>query len=163
MFYCAHPANFCKTVQWMGHKWWKITYASDYFDRLYECAIELIKRGKAYVCHQNKQEIEEYRKKHADSPYRNRSVEENLKLFEDMKNGVYEEGKAVLRMKMDMKSGNSCMWDLVAYRIKKAHHHRVGDKWIIYPSYDFTHCLCDTFENITHSLCTLEFRVCLLP
>eukprot|EP01125_Pyxidicula_operculata_P011886 TRINITY_DN388_c4_g1_i1.p1 TRINITY_DN388_c4_g1~~TRINITY_DN388_c4_g1_i1.p1 ORF type:complete len:737 (+),score=227.30 TRINITY_DN388_c4_g1_i1:804-3014(+) len=144
-------------VKWMGHEYWKITYASDYFDKLYELAIELIKRGHAYVCHQTAAEIDEGRKTHTPSPYRTRSVEENLKLFEDMKNGKFEEGKAILRMKQDMNSENSTMWDLVAYRIKFCHHHRSGDKWCIYPSYDFTHCLNDSLENITHSLCTLEF------
>jgi len=145
------------TVKWLGHDWYKITYASDYFDQLHELAIELIKRGKAYVCHQTGDEMEQCRQTHTPSPYRDRSVEENLKLFDDMKNGKYQEGKAILRMKQDMNSDNSTMWDLVAYRIKFAHHHRTGDKWVIYPSYDFTHCLNDTLENITHSLCTLEF------
>eukprot|EP01126_Amoeba_proteus_P017121 TRINITY_DN180_c0_g2_i2.p1 TRINITY_DN180_c0_g2~~TRINITY_DN180_c0_g2_i2.p1 ORF type:complete len:461 (+),score=80.96 TRINITY_DN180_c0_g2_i2:1104-2486(+) len=143
----------------MGHKWYKVTYASDYFDRLYECAIELIKRGKAYVCHQTPEEIEQCRETHTNSPFRDRSVDENLRLFEDMRRGLFKEGEATLRMKMDMQSSNSCMWDTVAYRVKFHHHHRTGDKWVIYPSYDFTHCLCDTFENITHSLCTLEFRM----
>jgi glutaminyl-tRNA synthetase len=146
-------------VQWMGHKWDRLTYASDYFPRLYECAIQLIKLGKAFVCHQTGEEIEISRKNHTDSPYRERSVEENLTLFEEMKAGKWKEGTATLRMKMDMKSGNSCMWDLIAYRIKFVPHHRTKDQWCIYPSYDFTHCLCDTFENITHSLCTLEFNM----
>lgn len=146
-------------VQWMGHKWDRLTYASEYFPRLYECAIQLIKLGKAFVCHQTGEEIELSRKNHTDSPFRNRSVEENLTLFEEMKAGKWKEGTATLRMKMDMKSGNSCMWDLIAYRIKFVPHHRTGEQWCIYPSYDFTHCLCDTFENITHSLCTLEFNM----
>jgi len=147
------------TVKWMGHEWSEITYASDYFDQLYLWAVELIKRGKAYICHQTAGEIEECRKNHTNSPYRDRPIDENLALFEDMKNGKFAEGKATLRMKMDMQSGNSCMWDLIAYRIKFVPHHRTKDKWCIYPSYDFTHCLCDTIENITHSLCTLEFRM----
>jgi len=151
--------SILENVKWMGHEFSEITYASDYFDQLYLWAIELINRGLAYVCHQTPDEIEESRKHHTDSPFRNRPIEENLSLFEDMKNGKFEEGKATLRMKMDMKSGNSCMWDLVAYRIKFLPHHRTGKKWCIYPSYDFTHCLCDTIENITHSLCTLEFRM----
>uniref|UniRef100_A0A6B2KYY2 glutamine--tRNA ligase n=1 Tax=Arcella intermedia TaxID=1963864 RepID=A0A6B2KYY2_9EUKA len=146
-----------EAVLWMGHKWDHLTYASDYFQQLYELAVELIKRGKAYVCHLTPEEIDEYRKQHKDSPWRNRTVEENLKLFNDMKVGKFEEGKATLRMKMDMQSTVSVMWDLVAYRIKYHHHHRSGDQWCIYPSYDFTHCLNDTLENITHSLCTLEF------
>jgi glutaminyl-tRNA synthetase len=146
-------------MQWMGHKWDRLTYASDYFLRLYQCAIQLIKLGKAFVCHQTGEEIEISRKNHTDSPFRNRTVEENLTLFEEMKAGKWKEGTAILRMKMDMKSGNSCMWDLIAYRIKFVPHHRTKDQWCIYPSYDFTHCLCDTFENITHSLCTLEFNM----
>jgi len=146
-------------VKWMGHQWSKVTYASDYFDQLYLWAIELIKKGKAFVCHQSPKEMEESRETHTNSPYRDRSVDENLRLFEDMKNGKYKEGEATLRMKMNMQSSNSCMWDSVAYRIKYLPHHRTKDKWCIYPSYDFTHCLCDTIENITHSLCTLEFRM----
>lgn len=144
-------------VAWLGYQPVRVQYSSDYFDQLHEWAVELIKRGKAYVCHQTPAEIEEYRKQQKDSPYRNRSVEENLKLFDDMKNGKFKEGEAILRMKQNMQSKNSTMWDLIAYRIKFHHHHRTGDKWCIYPSYDFTHCLCDTIENITHSLCTLEF------
>eukprot|EP00193_Tetraselmis_chui_P006197 CAMPEP_0177757330 /NCGR_PEP_ID=MMETSP0491_2-20121128/3583_1 /TAXON_ID=63592 /ORGANISM="Tetraselmis chuii, Strain PLY429" /LENGTH=780 /DNA_ID=CAMNT_0019272969 /DNA_START=69 /DNA_END=2411 /DNA_ORIENTATION=+ len=145
-------------VTWMGWKPWKITYSSEYFDRLYELAVRLIKDGLAYVCHQTKDEIEESRKNMTPSPWRNRSVEENLKLFEDMRRGLVDEGKATLRVKGDYKNENANMWDQIAYRIKFVEHPHIGDKWCIYPSYDFTHCLVDSFENVTHSLCTLEFE-----
>lgn len=158
-------------VEWMGYKPDAVTYASDYFDRLYECALELIRRGKAYVCHEAREGFTE-RRKHAmeskiscaepeakkASSWRSRSVEENLREFERMRRGEYGEGEAVLRMKMDMESDNPQMWDLVAYRVLKgAPHPRTGDRWVIYPSYDFTHCLTDSFEDITHSFCTTEF------
>lgn len=152
-----------ENVEWLGFEPYKITYASDYFDQLYLYAIEMIKRGKAYVCHMTGEEIRASRGgdekgPRYDSPYRNRPIEENLVEFEKMKNGEYEEGQATLRLKQDMQSGNPCMWDLVAYRIDKTNaHHRTGRKWCIYPMYDFTHCLCDSLENITHSLCTTEF------
>eukprot|EP00878_Enallax_costatus_P027531 GHUV01029655.1.p1 GENE.GHUV01029655.1~~GHUV01029655.1.p1 ORF type:complete len:535 (+),score=80.18 GHUV01029655.1:1463-3067(+) len=145
-------------VAWMGWTPWKITYASKYFDLLHNYAIQLIKVGKAYVCHQSKAEIEEYREKGLPSPWRERSVQENLKIFDDMRKGLYKEGEAILRMKMDYKNENPNMWDSVAYRIKYVEHPMAGDKWCIYPSYDFTHCLCDAIEDITHSLCTLEFE-----
>lgn len=152
-----------ENVEWLGFEPYKITYASDYFDQIYLYAIEAIKKGKAYVCHMTPEEIRssrggEEKGPRYDSPYRNRPIEENLKEFEKMKNGEYEEGQATLRLKQDMQSGNPCMWDLVAYRIDKTNaHHRTGRKWCIYPMYDFTHCLCDSLENITHSLCTTEF------
>jgi len=145
-------------VAWMGHKPAYVTHASDYFDKLYELAIELIKRGKAYVCHQQGEEIKKGRQDRTDSPWRNRTVEENLKLFDDMKNGKFKEGEATLRMKQDMQNENPVMRDLIAYRIKFTPHPHVGDKWVIYPSYDYTHCLNDSMEDITHSLCTLEFE-----
>lgn len=151
-------------VEWLGFQPYKITYASDNFDQLYLYAIELIKKGKAYVCHMTPEEIrvsrggDDNKGPRFDSPWRNRPIEENLREFERMKNGEYEEGKAILRLKQDMQSSNPCMWDLVAYRIDKTNpHHRTGTKWCIYPMYDFTHCLCDSLENITHSLCTTEF------
>ncbi|KAH9385440.1 glutaminyl-tRNA synthetase [Nematocida major] len=156
-------------VEWMGYRSDEITHASDYFDRLYECAVELIKRGKAYVCHLSREEVAEKRKEtmaarlentqeeRIVSPWRDRSVEENLEHFEKMKNGEYEEKEAVLRMKMDMSSDNPQLWDLIAYRVIKHPHVRTGDRWVIYPSYDFTHCLTDSFEDITHSFCTTEF------
>lgn len=143
----------------MGHKPFKITYSSDYFDQLYDFAVELIKRDKAYVCHQTAEVMAEGRRNKIASPWRDRPIEESLRLFEDMKNGKISEGAAVLRMKGDMNSENPNMRDLVAYRIKFLPHPHVGDKWCIYPSYDFTHCIIDSLEDITHSLCTLEFEI----
>eukprot|EP00163_Fabomonas_tropica_P032720 TRINITY_DN832_c2_g1_i2.p1 TRINITY_DN832_c2_g1~~TRINITY_DN832_c2_g1_i2.p1 ORF type:complete len:672 (+),score=249.33 TRINITY_DN832_c2_g1_i2:504-2519(+) len=146
-------------VRWLGWNPFKITYASDHFDTLYEIAIKLIKKGLAYIDHSNGDEIKAQREKMENSPWRDRPVEESLALFEDMRAGKIEEGKATLRLKMDMKSENYCMRDLIAYRIKFQSHPHTGDKWCIYPTYDYTHCLCDSLENITHSLCTLEFEV----
>lgn len=146
------------TVRWLGNEPCDITYASDQFDALYALAIELIKRGKAFVCHQKPEDYRGTNSAEAKkSPWRDRPIEENLKLFEDMRAGKFKEGEATLRMKMDLDSKNPCMWDLVAYRIKYHAHPHVGDKWVIYPSYDFTHCLNDSIENISHSLCTLEY------
>ncbi|HHT42427.1 MAG TPA: glutamine--tRNA ligase/YqeY domain fusion protein [Firmicutes bacterium] len=150
-------------VRWLGFDWGEHLYfASDYFDQLYGFAVELIKQGKAYVCELTAEQIREYRgtltEPGKDSPYRNRSVEENLDLFERMKNGEFEEGSHVLRAKIDMASPNVVMRDPVLYRIRKVSHHRTGDKWCIYPMYDFTHCLSDAIEGITHSICTLEFE-----
>ena len=142
----------------MGYEYSEVTYASDYFDDLYELALELIRRGYAYVCHQTGEEIAESREHHIDSPWRDRPIKENLREFERMKQGKYAESESTLRMKQDMQSPNSAMWDHVAYRVKFEVHPHVGDKWCIYPSYDFAHCLCDSLENITHSLCTLEFE-----
>ncbi len=150
-------------VHWLGFDWGEhLYYASDYFDRLHDYAIQLIKLGKAYVCHLSSEEMREYRgtltEPGRESPYRNRSVEENLELFARMKNGELDEGSCALRAKIDMASPNILMRDPVIYRIMKAHHHRTGDKWCIYPMYDFCHCLSDMIEGITHSLCTLEFE-----
>ncbi|XAR52421.1 Glutamine--tRNA ligase [Bertholletia excelsa] len=145
-------------VRWMGWEPFKITYTSDYFQDLYELAVELIRRGHAYVDHQTPEEIKEYREKKMNSPWRDRPIEESLKLFDDMKRGMIEEGKATLRMKQDMQSDNFNMYDLIAYRIKFTPHPHAGDKWCIYPSYDYAHCIVDSLENITHSLCTLEFE-----
>lgn len=150
-------------VHWLGFDWGKhLYYASDYFDELYDFAVQLVRKGKAYVCHLNSEEIRRYRgtltEPGKESPYRNRSVQENLELFEQMKNGELEEGECVLRAKIDMASPNIIMRDPVIYRIMKISHHRTGDKWCIYPMYDFTHCLSDMIERITHSLCTLEFE-----
>ncbi|KAL5763521.1 hypothetical protein ACOSP7_019785 [Xanthoceras sorbifolium] len=145
-------------VQWMGWEPFKITYTSDYFQDLYELAVELIRRGHAYVDHQTPEEIKEYREKKMNSPWRDRPIDESLKLFEDMRRGLIEEGKATLRMKQDMQSDNFNMYDLIAYRIKFTPHPHAGDKWCIYPSYDYSHCIVDSIENITHSLCTLEFE-----
>jgi len=151
--------NIKENVEWLGYKPWKITYASDYFENLYELARELIKKGKAFVCHQTKEKMNEFREKKLDSPFRIRSVEENLKLFEMMRQGRFDEKECCLRMKIDMKHSNPCMRDPVAYRIKYAAHPHAGEKWCIYPTYDYTHCLNDSLENITHSLCTLEFEI----
>lgn len=149
-------------VRWLGFDWEdRLYYASDYFDQLYEFACQLIKKGKAYVCDLSAQEIKEYRgtltEPGRESPYRNRSVEENLDLFQRMKNGEFPDGARVLRAKIDMASPNLNMRDPVIYRIQHSHHHRTGDKWCIYPMYDFAHPLSDALENITHSICTLEF------
>ncbi|KAI0563394.1 Glutamine--tRNA ligase [Gracilaria domingensis] len=146
-------------VKWMGHEPVRITYSSDYFEELYNLAVELIRRGKAYVCHQTGDEISKGRKEGADSPWRDRTVEENIRLFDDMRKGKYGEGEATLRMKIDMKHPNLVMRDPVAYRVIHAPHPHVGDKWCVYPSYDYTHCIVDSLEWITHSLCTLEFEI----
>jgi len=145
-------------VRWLGWEPWKITYSSDYFQQLYDHAVRLIKAGKAYVCHQTGDEISAYREKRMNSPWRDRPVAESLRIFEDMRRGLVDEGTATLRMKMDMQNVNFNMFDLIAYRIKFAEHPKAGDKWCVYPSYDFTHGLVDSIENISHSLCTLEFE-----
>lgn len=149
-------------IAWLGFKWDKELYASDYFDRMYECAVGLIKKGLAYVCDYSADEIRNTRGNLTtpgqNSPWRDRSVEENLRLFEEMKNGKYADGEKVLRAKIDMASPNMNMRDPVIYRILREKHHRTGDKWIIYPMYDFAHPLEDAFEGITHSICTLEFE-----
>ena len=150
-------------VQWLGFKWdGEVRYSSDYFDQLYHYAIELLEKGLAYVDELTPDEIREYRgtltQPGKNSPYRDRSIDENLSLFNKMKNGDFAEGKACLRAKIDMASPFIVMRDPVLYRIKFASHHQTGDKWCIYPMYDFTHCISDAIENITHSLCTLEFQ-----
>jgi glutaminyl-tRNA synthetase len=150
-------------VRWLGFDWGdRLFYASDYFDKLYEYAVQLIKDGKAYVCDLSADEIREYRgtltEPGKDSPYHTRSVEENLDLFERMRAGGFEDGSHVLRARIDMASPNLNMRDPVIYRILHAEHHRTGDKWCIYPMYDFTHGLSDSIEGITHSICTLEFE-----
>ncbi len=150
-------------VRWLGFDWEdRECYASDYFDRLCEYAVQLVKMGKAYVCSLSPEQIREYRgtltEPGKDSPYRNRSVEENLDLFQRMKAGEFKEGEHVLRAKIDMASPNIIMRDPTLYRIKRVPHHRTGDKWCIYPMYDFTHCISDALEGITHSVCTLEFE-----
>ncbi len=152
--------NIQQCVKWLGYAPWKITYASDYFDQLYQFAVKMIKTGKAYVCHQTKEELAECRAKGVESPWRNRPVEESLKLFEEMREGKLDEKSAMLRLKIDMKHPNPCMRDPVAYRIlKHTPHPRTKDKWCIYPTYDFTHCINDSLEHITHSCCTLEFEI----
>ena len=150
-------------IRWLGFEWEKECYASDYFDQLYEWAEQMIQRGLAYV---DDQTVEEMRLNRGtvetpgkDSPYRNRSVEENLRLFREMKAGKYADGEKVLRAKIDMAHPNMMFRDPILYRIKHAHHHRTGDKWCIYPMYDYTHGQCDSIEHITHSICTLEFDV----
>ncbi len=150
-------------VEWLGFKWeGEARYASDYFDQLYAYAIELIEKGLAYVDELSPEQMREYRgtltEPGKNSPYRDRPIEENLRLFEKMKNGEVEEGKMSLRAKIDMASPFMVMRDPVLYRIKFASHHQTGDKWCIYPMYDFTHCISDAIERITHSLCTLEFQ-----
>ncbi|KAI2810300.1 hypothetical protein RDWZM_002683 [Blomia tropicalis] len=140
-------------VEWLGYKPYKITYSSDYFDELYQLAVKLIKNGLAYVCHQKPEELKGFNP--PPSPWRNRSIQENLQLFEAMKSGKLFEGEATLRMKLTLEEGKV---DPVAYRIKMAPHHRTGSQWCIYPTYDFTHCLVDSLENISHSLCTKEFQ-----
>ena len=151
-------------VRWLGFDFGKhLYYASDYFERMYECAVELIKRGKAYVCDLSAKEWDEYRGDLAnpgkESPGRKRSVEENLDLFARMRAGEFEDGAKVLRARIDMASPNINMRDPVIYRIRRAHHFRHGDKWCIYPMYDYAHPLEDAFEGVTHSLCTLEFEI----
>ncbi|TDL29536.1 glutaminyl-tRNA synthetase [Rickenella mellea] len=154
--------NILKTVRWLGFEPWKITYSSDYFQRLYDLAVELIKRDKAYVCHCTGEEISAMRGGEDHGPrracaHRTRPISESLAEFEQMKEGKYRPGEVTLRMKQDLEDGNPQMWDLIAYRTLDTPHHRTGDRWKIYPTYDFTHCLVDSFENISHSLCTPEF------
>ena len=152
-----------KDIQWLGADWGEHLYfASDYFDKMYEGAVKLIKKGKAYVCELTAEQIKEYRgtfeQPGKESPYRNRSVEENLALFERMKNGEFEDGSIVLRAKIDMASPNINMRDPVIYRVAHLSHQNTGDKWCIYPMYDFAHPIEDAEEHITHSICTLEFE-----
>ena len=149
-------------IEWLGFKWYEIHYASDFFDTIFELAVKLIKEGKAYVCDLSADEIRNTRgtltEPGKESPYRNRSVEENLQMFMDMKDGKYADGEKVLRAKIDMSSPNMNLRDPVIYRVLHASHHRTGDKWCIYPMYDFAHPICDSMQGVTHSLCTLEFE-----
>ena len=149
-------------VKWLGFDWTNLYFASDYFEEMYERAVLLIKKGKAFVCDLNAEEMREYRgsltEPGKESPYRNRSVEENLDLFERMKNGEFKDGEKVLRAKIDMSSPNINLRDPAIYRISHSHHHNTGDKWCIYPMYAFAHPLEDAIEGITHSLCSLEFE-----
>ena len=158
--------SILKMVKWLGFTPWKITYSSDYFDKLYELAEDLINRDHGYVCKCTSEQIRAGRGIKEDGTpggervacvHRSQSIEENLKEFRKMRDGAYKPGEAILRMKMDLSSPNPQFWDLIAYRVLDAPHPRTGDKWKIYPTYDFTHCLVDSFENITHSLCTTEF------
>ena len=150
-------------VAWLGADWEdRLFFASDYFETMYECAVKLIKKGKAFVCDLTAEQIREYRgtltEPGKNSPYRDRSVEENLELFENMKNGVYQDGEKVLRAKIDMASPNINMRDPVIYRVAHMSHHNTGDAWCIYPMYDFAHPIEDAVEHVTHSICTLEFE-----
>ncbi len=155
--------SIIEDVEWLGAKYdGEVLFASNYFDQMYEAAVKLIKKGKAYVCDLSAEEIRQYRgtltEPGKDSPYRNRSVEENLDLFERMKNGEFEDGSRVLRAKIDMASPNINMRDPVIYRVARMTHHNTGDKWCIYPMYDFAHPIEDAIEGISHSICTLEFE-----
>ncbi|ASD67108.1 glutamine--tRNA ligase [Pseudoalteromonas piscicida] len=159
--------NYVKSIQedvhWLGFEWdGEICYSSNYFDKLYSYAVELIENGKAYVCFLSPEQAREYRgtltEPGKNSPYRDTSPEENLALFEKMRNGEFKEGECVLRAKIDMASSFMVLRDPIIYRVRFAHHHQTGDKWCIYPMYDFTHCISDALEGITHSLCTLEFQ-----
>ena len=150
-------------VEWLGAKWHgDVLFASGYFDKMYEAAVKLIRKGKAYVCDLTAEQIREYRgtltEPGKESPYRDRSVEENLELFENMKKGMYADGEKVLRAKIDMASPNINMRDPVIFRVAHISHHRTGDKWCIYPMYDFAHPIEDATEGVTHSICTLEFE-----
>ena len=150
-------------VKWLGADWEdRLYFASDYFDQMYEAAVKLIKKGKAFVCDLSPEEIREYRgtltEPGKESPYRNRSIEENLDLFERMKNGEFPDGSHVLRAKIDMASPNINMRDPIIYRVAHMTHHNTGDKWCIYPMYDFAHPIEDAIEGVTHSICTLEFE-----
>ncbi|HHV11991.1 MAG TPA: glutamine--tRNA ligase/YqeY domain fusion protein [Clostridiales bacterium] len=155
--------SIIEDVKWVGGDFEdRLFFASDYFDQMYEAAVKLIKKGKAFVCELTAEEIREYRgtltEPGKNSPYRDRSIEENLKLFEEMKEGIYPDGSKVLRAKIDMASPNINMRDPVIYRVARIHHHNTGDKWCIYPMYDFAHPIEDAIEGITHSICTLEFE-----
>ena len=149
-------------VRWLGFQWENVLYASDYFQQLYDWAVQLIKAGKAYVCDLNADEVRKYRGTLTEpgkaSPYRDRSVDENLDLFYRMRKGEFPDGARSLRARIDMASPNMNMRDPVMYRIVHADHHRTGDKWCIYPTYDYAHGQSDSLENITHSMCTLEFE-----
>jgi glutaminyl-tRNA synthetase len=151
-----------RDVTWLGHNWSSLLFASDYFEQLFQYAVKLIEMEKAYVCHLNAEEVRTYRgtltEAGKDSPYRDRSIEENLDLFKRMRQGEFKEGECVLRAKIDMASPNINMRDPALYRIKHAHHHRTANEWCIYPMYDYAHCISDAIEGITHSLCTLEFE-----
>ncbi len=151
-----------KDIEWLGFKWDKMTYASDYFEVIYNFAIDLIKMGKAFVCDMTAEEISKNRgtltEAGKESPYRNRSIDENLKLFAEMRDGKFKDGEKCLRAKIDMSSPNINMRDPVIYRILRQTHHRTGDKWCIYPMYDYAHPICDYMQGVTHSICTLEFE-----
>ncbi len=154
--------SIMEDVKWLGFDWDEVRFASDYFETMYDCAVKLIKKGKAFVCGLNADEMREYRgtltEPGKESPFRNRSAEENLRLFEEMKDGKYADGEMVLRAKIDMASPNMNLRDPVLYRISHAEHHNTGTKWCIYPMYDFAHPIEDAVEGVTHSICTMEFE-----
>lgn len=154
--------SIMEDIRWLGYKWDELLFASDYFDTLYEFAVKLVKKGKAYVCDLSVDEIREYRgtltEPGRNSPYRDRSIEENLDLFARMRAGEFADGARTLRAKIDMTSGNINLRDPVMYRILRAHHHRTGNKWCLYPLYDFAHGQSDSIEGVTHSLCSLEYE-----
>jgi glutaminyl-tRNA synthetase len=151
-----------KDIEWLGYQWDEMHFASDYFNNLYNYALKLISEGYAYIDSSSPDEIKRERgtltEPGINSKDRDRAIEENLKIFEEMKNGKHEDGKYVLRLKIDMSSPNINMRDPIIYRIKNFKHHKTGNDWCIYPMYDFTHCISDAIENVTHSLCTLEFE-----
>eukprot|EP01017_Pseudomicrothorax_dubius_P024732 TRINITY_DN2627_c0_g1_i4.p1 TRINITY_DN2627_c0_g1~~TRINITY_DN2627_c0_g1_i4.p1 ORF type:complete len:654 (+),score=156.67 TRINITY_DN2627_c0_g1_i4:927-2888(+) len=148
-----------ENVRWLGYEPFKITHASEYFGEIYELAVKLIKAGKAYICEQSSTELQEFRKAARPSPYRERSPSESLRIFEEMRMGKHPEGKYCLRLKIDYKHANPTLRDPVAYRVKYTPHPHTGNKWVVYPTYDFTHCINDSLESITYSLCTLEFEI----
>ena len=154
--------SIMEDVKWLGFDWDEVRFASDYFETMYDCAVKLIKKGKAFVCGLNADEMREYRgtltEPGKESPFRNRSAEENLRLFEEMKDGKYADGEMVLRAKIDMASPNMNLRDPVLYRISHAEHHNTGTKWCVYPMYDFAHPIEDAVEGVTHSICTMEFE-----
>ena len=154
--------SIMEDVKWLGFDWDEVRFASDYFETMYDCAVKLIKKGKAFVCGLNADEMREYRgtltEPGKESPFRNRSTEENLRLFEEMKDGKYADGEMVLRAKIDMASPNMNLRDPVLYRISHAEHHNTGTKWCVYPMYDFAHPIEDAVEGVTHSICTMEFE-----
>ena len=154
--------SIMEDVKWLGFDWDEVRFASDYFETMYDCAVKLIKKGKAFVCGLNADEMREYRgtltESGKESPFRNRSAEENLRLFEEMKDGKYADGEMVLRAKIDMASPNMNLRDPVLYRISHAEHHNTGTKWCVYPMYDFAHPIEDAVEGVTHSICTMEFE-----
>ena len=155
--------SIMEDVRWLGFEWeGEALFASNYFDQLYQWAVQLIKEGKAYVCELPAEEVSQFRGRWNEpgknSPFRDRSVDENLELFEKMRSGGFKDGEATLRAKIDMSAKNMYLRDPTLYRVRHAHHHRTGDKWCIYPTYDYTHGQSDSIEKVTHSVCTLEFE-----
>ena len=150
--------SILEDLKWLGHNPYKVTYTSDYFEKLYELAVELIKKDKAYVCELDGDIIKKDRMNKTESPFRNRPIDESLKLFNEMREGKHKEGSMTLRLKCDMNSPNPNMRDLIAYRILFKEHHRTGNNWVIYPTYDYSHPIVDSLESISHSLCSIEFQ-----